>query len=117
MAEDSTARRKDAHLDLCATEEVEPRENSTLLECVHLVHCAMPELSIDEVDLRVELFGKSLKAPLLITGMTGGTERAGTVNRDLASLAERYGLAFGVGSQRAMSERPQVAQTFEVRSV
>ena len=117
MAEDSTARRKDAHLDLCATGEVEPTENSTLFECVRLVHMAMPELSVADVDSRVELFGKTLKAPLLITGMTGGTERAGVVNHDLASLADQYGVAFGVGSQRAMSERPELTKTFEVRSV
>jgi isopentenyl-diphosphate delta-isomerase len=112
-----TSRRKDAHLDLCATEEVAPAENSTLLECVKLLHCAMPELSVAQVSLGTSLFGKTLKAPLLITGMTGGTERAGLVNRDLATLAEEAGIAFGVGSQRAMAERPELAKTFAVRDV
>ena len=51
MGEEATARRKDAHLDLCATGDVEPAQNSTLLECVRLVHCAMPEMAVDEVDL------------------------------------------------------------------
>src|SRR5690348_8366099 len=46
MPEELTARRKDAHLDLAATGDVEPAGNRTLLECVHLVHCAMPELGI-----------------------------------------------------------------------
>jgi isopentenyl-diphosphate delta-isomerase len=115
--EEVTKKRKDAHLDLCATGDVEPAENSTLLECVRLVHCAMPELSADEVDLSTEFLGKRLRYPLLITGMTGGTERAGVVNRDLAMLAERHGLAFGVGSQRAMAENPQLAETFQVRQI
>ncbi len=115
--EEVTAKRKDAHLDLCATGDVEPVENSTLLECVRLVHCAMPELSVDEVDLSTEFLGKRLRYPLLITGMTGGTERAGVVNRDLATLAEQYGLAFGVGSQRAMAENPQLTETFQVRQI
>jgi isopentenyl-diphosphate Delta-isomerase len=114
---DVTARRKDAHLDLCATGDVEPAENSTLLECVRLVHCAMPELAVEEVDLSTEFLGKTLRAPLLITGMTGGTARAGVVNRDLAMLAERHGLAFGVGSQRAMAEDPALAETYAVRDV
>ena len=83
-----TSRRKDAHLDLCATADVAPVENSTLLECVKLLHCAMPELSVSQVSLSTKLFGKTLKAPLLITGMTGGTERSGKVNRDLAQVAE-----------------------------
>ena len=115
MHEDLTSRRKDSHLDLCATGDVAPAENSTLLDCVRLMHCAMPELAVDEVDLSVRWFGKTLKAPLLITGMTGGSERAGQVNADLAQVAEEAGVAFGVGSQRAMGERPELASTFAVR--
>jgi isopentenyl-diphosphate delta-isomerase len=117
MGEETTARRKDSHLDLCATGDVEPAENSTLLECVKLVHCAMPELDVEEVDLSTEFLGKRLRYPLLVTGMTGGTERAGAVNKDLALLAERHGLAFGVGSQRAMAEHPERTATFAVRDV
>jgi isopentenyl-diphosphate delta-isomerase len=115
MGEEFTAKRKDAHLELCATGDVQPAENSTLLECVRLVHCAMPEMAVEEVDLSTEFLGKKLRYPLLITGMTGGTEKAGVVNRDLALLAERHGLAFGVGSQRAMAENPKAAESFQVR--
>jgi len=117
MGEETTARRKDSHLDLCATGDVVPAENSTLLECVKLVHCAMPELDVEEVDLSTEFLGKRLRYPLLVTGMTGGTERAGAVNKDLALLAERHGLAFGVGSQRAMAEHPERTATYAVRDV
>lgn len=117
MHDDTTARRKDAHLDLCASEDVAPRENSTLLSDVRLVHCSLPELAVSQIDLRTEWFGKKLKAPLLITGMTGGTERAAQVNRDLARVAEEFGVAFGVGSQRAMAERPELTATFSVRDV
>ena len=117
MAEDLTARRKDAHLDLAATADVEPVGNRTLFDCVHLVHCAMPELAVSEVDARVPFVGKTLRYPLIITGMTGGTERASQVNRALAALADKYGVAFGVGSQRAMSEDETRTDTFEVRDV
>ena len=74
-ADERDPRRKQAHLDLCATRDVEAR-GSTLLEEVHLLHEALPELSLDEVDPAVELFGRRLAAPLLISGMTGGTDRA-----------------------------------------
>jgi isopentenyl-diphosphate delta-isomerase len=116
MGQDGTARRKDAHLDLCASAEVEPRENSALFDCVHLVHCAMPEMSVADVSLKAELWGKTLQFPLMVTGMTGGTDRAEAVNRDLASLAEKYGLGFGVGSQRAMAEDASCAKSFQVRA-
>lgn len=117
MPEDSTARRKDSHLDLCANEEVEPAQNRTLFDDVRLVHCAMPELALTEVDLSATLFGKPVKAPLMMTGMTGGTDRAGAVNRDLAMLAEKFGLPFGVGSQRAMLDDPSRLASFDVRKV
>src|SRR5260370_35483218 len=54
---------------------------------------------------------------MVITGMTGGTDRAARVNRDLATLAQKYQVAFGVGSQRAMIEDARRAPTFQVRDV
>ncbi|MFT3708947.1 MAG: type 2 isopentenyl-diphosphate Delta-isomerase [Archangium sp.] len=117
MHDDTTARRKDEHLDLCATEEVAPRENATLFDDVRLVHCAMPELELSQIDMGVTWFGKKLKAPILVTGMTGGTERAMKVNREIAQVAEEFGVAFGVGSQRAMAERPEATASFAVRDV
>lgn len=117
MGDQVTAERKDAHLDLCADGDVEPAENSSLLECVRLLHCAMPELALSEVELGCDFLGKTLRAPILVTGMTGGTERAGQVNRDLARAAEEAGVAFGVGSQRAMAEDPARAASYRVREV
>ena len=66
--------RKRSHLVLCASEDVE-HHGRTLLDDVHLLHEALPELSLDEIDLSTELLGRRLRAPILISGMTGGTER------------------------------------------
>src|SRR5262249_58459740 len=66
-------------------------------------------------DVSTDLLGKRLRAPLLITGMTGGTDEASTINRALAEVAEEHGIAFGLGSQRAMQRTPDLAYTFEVR--
>lgn len=111
-----TAERKQAHLDLCLREDVGTETKTTLLEEVELVHEALPELDWDELDTSCRWLGKTLRAPLLITGMTGGTESAGRVNRELAAVAEQAGVAFGVGSQRAMLTRPASAESYAVRS-
>lgn len=111
---DISQRKKD-HLALCAGDNVGFREKSTLLEQVELVHDALPEMHADEVDSRVELLGKTLQAPVVISAMTGGTDEAAKINQDLAQVAEELGLAIGLGSQRAMFERPHTAWTFQVR--
>jgi isopentenyl-diphosphate delta-isomerase len=113
---ESISDRKRSHLELCRGAEVEYAEKTTLLEDVELVHDALPELAVDEVDVTTELLGKQLRAPLLITGMTGGTEEAAAINRGLAEVAEACGIAFGLGSQRAMQRSPDLAGTFAVRA-
>jgi hypothetical protein len=110
------AERKQSHLDICAQGPVEYTGKTTLLEEVDLVHDALPELAVDEVDLGVDFLGKRLRAPILVTGMTGGTEEASSINRDLASVAEEYGIAFGLGSQRAMRDHPDLTHTYAVRA-
>jgi isopentenyl-diphosphate delta-isomerase len=113
---ESISDRKRSHLDVCEQGAVEYAGKTTLLEEVDLVHDALPELAVDEVDVAIQLLGKRLHAPLLITGMTGGTAEASEINRDLAIVAEEFGIAFGLGSQRAMQRRPELAYTFEVRA-
>ena len=88
---------------------------TTLLEQVRLVHQSLPDLSLDDIDLSTTLFGKPLRAPLVIAAMTGGTDRAAQVNKDLSGIAERRGYGFGLGSQRAMQRKPETAWTYQVR--
>ena len=113
---DISQRKKD-HIALCAGDNVGFREKTSLLEQVELVHNALPEMHLDEVDTGVDLLGKRLKAPVIIAAMTGGTDEAAAINRDLARAADELGLGFGLGSQRAMFVRPHTAWTFKVRDV
>ena len=110
------AARKEEHLDLCARGPVE-HGLSGLLDEVGLIHNSLPERSLAEVDLSTELFGRRLWAPVLIGAMTGGTPRAGRINRALARVAARHGFGLGLGSQRIMLEGPDVASSFQIREV
>ena len=111
------SKRKDEHLELATHGQVGFRAKTTLLECVQLVHDALPELSLDEIDLGVRILGRRLRAPLFLAGMTGGTERARGINLELASIAEEHGYGFGLGSQRAMLKDPSALVTYQVRGV
>ncbi len=115
-ASDIQARKAD-HLNLCASGEVEFRDKTTLLEEVEFVHDALPDRDISELDLSTPLLGKTLRAPLVISSMTGGTHEAAQLNRDLARAAQQLGIGFGLGSQRAMVLHPELASTYQVRDV
>lgn len=88
---------------------------TTGLERYRFIHRALPELDLEAVDLTLSLFGRSLRAPLLISSMTGGTEEAAHLNHTLAEAAQATGIAMGLGSQRAALEHPELADTFRVR--
>lgn len=113
----SIGQRKTDHITLCATGDVGFRAQGPLFDQVRLVHDALPDLHADAIDTSLTLFGKKLRAPLVIASMTGGTDEAGRINRELASLAEERGIAFGLGSQRAMHVRQGVEATYRVREV
>jgi len=90
---------------------------TTGLEHYHFIHQALPELDLEAVDLTLNLFGKKLNAPILISSMTGGTANAQAINIRLAEAAQAVGVAMGVGSQRAGLEKPELAASFQVRKV
>jgi isopentenyl-diphosphate delta-isomerase len=108
--------RKSDHIRINLEEDVRSGL-TTGLERYRFIHRALPELDLDTVDLSQELFGKRLRYPILISSMTGGTERAREINLTLAEAAQSTGIAMGLGSQRAAIEHPELAPTFQVRQV
>ena len=111
----TTQQRKKDHLKICVEESVET--NKTGFEDVTLVHSSLPELDFMEIDTKTKFLGKKLNLPLIIAALTGGTDEAKKINKDLAEIAEKKGIGFSLGSQRAMIEDSSLKNTYYVRDV
>jgi isopentenyl-diphosphate Delta-isomerase len=112
-----TQQRKKEHLELCLDTDSVTNSSGTGLDRYRFLHNALPELDIAELDLSTTFLGKRIKAPILISSMTGGFDLARKINRNLAAAAQELGLAMGVGSQRVALEEPAVADSFQVRDL
>ncbi len=110
----STSRRKIEHLEHCAQRPVESRDVTPGFDDVMLVHRALPQINMDEIDLSTKFLGKELKAPFLIASITGGHPDTKPVNAALAEAAEEVGVGIGVGSQRAAIEDPEQEDSFSI---
>jgi isopentenyl-diphosphate Delta-isomerase len=111
-----TQDRKADHLRVCLEDDVQCRVTSGL-ERYRFRHWALPELDYDEIRLEQRFLSKTLKMPILISSMTGGTELAKRINYRLAAIAQTYGLAMGVGSQRVAIENPDLSDSFALRKL
>ncbi|MBB3952014.1 type 2 isopentenyl-diphosphate Delta-isomerase [Aureimonas jatrophae] len=96
--------RKDQHLDLVLASRGAGTPVSSGFDAIRFEHCALPEIDFDAIDLSASFLGYRLRAPFLISSMTGGTARAARINRHLAEAAESCGIALAVGSQRIAVE-------------
>jgi isopentenyl-diphosphate delta-isomerase len=112
----ATEARKARHLDICLEDDVRSSLDPGW-STVRLRHEALPEIALADVDCGARFLGWQLRAPILISSMTGGTERAAELNRRLAEAAEAAGIAIGLGSGRALIENPALFHTFDVRPV
>ena len=61
--------------------------------------------------------GKTMRLPLWISSMTGGTAQAGVINRNLARACNEFGLGMGVGSCRILLEDKRHFEDFNLRHI
>jgi len=107
-----TENRKDEHVRISLEKDVAAHHN--YWDDVKLIHNALPEINKDELDLSTSLFEKKIHAPLIISGMTGGYQKAKKINENLAAAAEKFQIGMGVGSQRAGLETSGLKRTYGV---
>jgi isopentenyl-diphosphate delta-isomerase len=106
-------RKKDG-IEIPLQKDVQARTTTTYLEYVRLVHNALPELDLDEINLSTTFLGHRFSAPIIIDSMTGGTDEAIVINGRLGELAEKFGFGMGLGSQRAGLKSEELAATYAI---
>lgn len=108
--------RKSDHIDVVMHQDVGFGALSSGFERIRFVHNALPDLALDEIDLSTTFLRRRLQAPFLISSMTGGPDRAETINIHLTEAAEALGIAMAVGSQRvALEEKGAWGLTGDLR--
>ncbi len=112
----NTEQRKLDHIKICLEEDVEFNKSNKFEE-FSLDHNSAPEVDFNDISMNTSFLGNELDYPLYITGITGGTDRAERINKNLAEAAQNLGIGMGVGSQRAMIEDSELAYTYDVRDV
>ncbi len=104
LKDQGIVQRKNDHLDIILNSPQDVTGASTGFGNWRFVHCALPEINYDAIDLKTVFLNKTLNAPLLISSMTGGAKRATMINHHLAEAAQELKVAMGVGSQRIALE-------------
>ncbi|MDD4049055.1 MAG: type 2 isopentenyl-diphosphate Delta-isomerase [Clostridia bacterium] len=83
-------------------------------EDIHLVHQAVVNSNIEDVNTSITLFDKKLAAPIIINAITGGAEGLEKINCLLAEIAKEFGLGMAVGSQTAGVMNINLQSTYKI---
>lgn len=110
------SKRKDDHIKI-ASEKKSQYNFSTGFDEIEFIHCSLPECNLEKIDLKTEFLGKKISAPIIIGSMTGGTELAKKINKNLAIIAEEEKIPLGLGSYRPLLENDNVFESYNVKKV
>ena len=110
---DEVKQRKIEHVNIALGQDISVAQSANWND-VQFVHQALPEVDLDEIDTSVSFLGHKLRYPIFISSLTGGHDDVTSINRNLARAAEHYGLALGVGSQRAGIVNPDVISSYAI---
>ncbi|MEZ4843967.1 MAG: isopentenyl-diphosphate delta-isomerase [Bacteroidia bacterium] len=105
---DTTSQRKSDHIELALASQISRTDSRFYYEPMLAAH---PTVKYNEF----EFLSKKMNFPLWIGSMTGGTERAGKINMNLAKAAGKHGLGMGLGSCRIILENDTFLPDFQLR--
>lgn len=112
MEQELTSARKKAHIDLAFQSQVSQIQTDTRFY-YEPVLAAHPT----EINFPTSFVGRQLNAPLWVSSMTGGTEMAGTINRNLARACQKFGMGMGLGSCRIVLDSDEYLPDFALREL
>ena len=110
----STKERKEEHLEISLSSNVESPKGHSGFQDVYLIHQALSDLDLSEINLETYFLGKKVGLPLLVASMTGGIGKSLEINENLAKVAEEFMMPIGVGSVRAGIEDASLAESFRI---
>jgi len=104
--------RKEEHLKIPIEYDVQHSIN--YFDDIKLNHHAIPEIDLEEIDLKFNFFNKQISAPICISAITGGHPVSKEINKILAQAAEEENIIMSVGSQRIGLEDPSTLDSFNI---
>jgi isopentenyl-diphosphate delta-isomerase len=104
--------RKEDHLKIPIEYDVQHSIN--YFDDIKLIHHAIPEVDLDDIDLSLNFYNKQISAPICISAITGGHPASKEVNKILAKAAEEENIIMSVGSQRIGLEDPSTIDSFKI---
>ncbi len=109
----AAAARKRDHIELAFRSKVEETQLDRRfyyepLQAAHPAPGSLPPL---------DFLGKTLRAPLWVSSMTGGTDWARTINTNLARACREFGMGMGLGSCRSLLYGNETLPDFDVRDL
>jgi isopentenyl-diphosphate Delta-isomerase len=107
----TAAARKRDHIELALRSQMEQGELDRRFYYEPLLAAHPSEGSL----LPFPFLSKTLRVPIWVSSMTGGTEWAGTINRNLASACHEFGMGMGLGSCRSLLFGDETLKDFDVR--
>ncbi|MEX1100206.1 MAG: hypothetical protein WEB87_07260 [Bacteriovoracaceae bacterium] len=114
----SLSERKSDHLKLAEKAQTKASDVDRRFQYEPMLS-AHPQDVIGEVERRFGMnwLGKTMKAPLWISSMTGGTGDARHINQRLAAVAGEFGLGMGLGSCRSLLDDSKDFEDFNLRPI
>jgi len=110
-------RRKRRHLDICLDRGLAIESGNTGLDEISISHKSLPGIDTRLITTKCDFLNYTLKIPVMISCMTGGSEGGRKLNRILADVASQAGTAIGTGSIRVMLHRAETRSHFQLKKL